>query len=290
MGPRHFPAEGVLVARASRENASEPAESGGTLQAVERALRLLGCLADSPRPRTLQELAQVMSCSTSTVHRLMQTLSLYNLAERDPLTGRYRLGVGVFPLSDARARQVDLHLLARPYLDDLSDEYLETVSLWIRRGETDLCLAASESRQEIRYFVEVGQVAPLTDLGAKSKVLLAGMPREEADAVLAQVSWPLFSTTPAQVRDELAEVARTGIARISGGVHRDMSAIAAALRDHHGRIVGALAIAGPSTRWTAAAMDAAEEGLLSAAAAISGHLGGKVAGMYDEVATRRSSA
>ena len=58
--------------------------SPGTVQAVQRSLRLLLVLAEAPRPRTLQELSAIMDCSVSTVRRMLSTLSDVHLVEKEP--------------------------------------------------------------------------------------------------------------------------------------------------------------------------------------------------------------
>lgn len=61
--------------------------SPGTVQAVQRSLRLLLVLAEAPRPRTLQELSAIMDCSVSTVRRMLSTLSDVHLVEKEPTRG-----------------------------------------------------------------------------------------------------------------------------------------------------------------------------------------------------------
>lgn len=264
-------------------------EAGASgLQAVERALRLLMCLADSPRPQTLAELARLVGCSTSTVHRTITTLAEFHFVEKDPITRRYRLGLQLLHLADARARQVDLAAIARPYMEQLNDYTLETVVLYIVHGVEATAIACIESPQELRQTVEIGRPGPLSELGAKNKVLLAYLSPRAVAAVFADIQWARVNRTPGQLREELARIREQGLARSFGERVPEAASMAAPLWDRRG-LVGALAIAGPAARWTAAAMDRAEVALREAAAEISRQLGGRPDWLETQAAALRSA-
>jgi IclR family KDG regulon transcriptional repressor len=264
-------------------------EAGASgLQAVERALRLLICLAEAPRPQTLSELARLVGCSTSTVHRTITTLAEYHFVEKDPITRRYRLGLQLLHLADARARQMDLAAIARPYMERLSDYTLETVVLYVVHGIEATAIACIESPQELRQTVEIGRPGPLAELGAKNKVLLAYLSSREVATVFEDIPWARVNRTPGQLREELVRIREQGIARSFGERVPEAASIAAPLWDQRG-LVGALAIAGPAGRWTAIAMDRAEGALREAAAEISQQLGGRPDWLQAQVAAQRSA-
>jgi DNA-binding IclR family transcriptional regulator len=250
-----------------------PDTAPNTVHVLERSARLLVALADSPRARTLQELGKLIGCSTSTVHRMLTTLADFYLVEKDPVTRRYRLGLGVFHLADARARQSDVRAVAKPRMEWLADYSLETVSLHVLMGRRVLCVEAIESTQELRLIVNVGRERQLAELGAKSKALLAYLPTEEQDSVLDEVDWERVGTTRAALREELARTVETGITRSFGERVAVAASLAAPIFDHRGQIIASLSIAGPKGRWTPEQMDAAEPALRTAALDTSHDLG-----------------
>lgn len=272
----------------NKDKKHRPAEgrSSTGLLAVERATRLLTVLQDTTEPQTLHNLAAKMGCSASTVHRLVVTLLPVGLVEREPDTGRIRLGLGTLRLASARARQLQLPGVSRPYMERLRTRHQETVSLWVRRGPNALCIASLEGAQELRQYVHPGTLAPLTDFGAKSRVLLAGLPARDLDEILQTAPLDLLGVTLPTVRRQIERIRETGITRVAGAdTDRDdpemgialasphISAIAAPLFNEAGSIAAALAIAGPRTRFVRSVMDAAAVDLKEAAAAISRELG-----------------
>jgi DNA-binding IclR family transcriptional regulator len=247
--------------------------SPGTVQAVERSLRLLLTLAHAPRPRTLQELSIVMGCSISTVHRMLTTLSDVNLVEKEPVRRRYRLGPAVFDLAAARSRQTDLRELAHRHLEGLSDASLETVTLELLVNTHVVCLDRIESVQELRLVSALGGSTPISELGAKCKAVLAYLPLVEQERVLDQVRWERVPFTRSTLRDELAKTRDRGVARSFGERVPVAASMAAPIFGSHGQVVASIAVAGPNGRWTAAAMDALQPSLQAAVKEISYDLG-----------------
>jgi DNA-binding IclR family transcriptional regulator len=247
--------------------------SPGTVQAVQRSLRLLLVLAQAPRPRTLQELSVVMGCSVSTVHRMLSTLSDFHLVEKEPLSRRYRLGPAVFHLATARAKQTDLRELALPHMERLSDASLETISLEMRFGQQLVTLDTIESIQEVRLVGTVGVTTPIRELGAKCKVVLAFLPPAEQERILDQVRWERVGFTRTTLREALIQVREEGVARSFGERLPGAASLAAPILDNRGEVVGSIAVAGPSGRWTAKAMAGIEPLLREVTHSISAELG-----------------
>jgi DNA-binding IclR family transcriptional regulator len=255
------------------------------LFAVDRATKLLAVLAGATGPLSLHRLADEMDCSVSTVHRLVVTLSPPGLVEREPQSGRVRLGLGVLRLASARQRQLQLPPLAEPFMEKLRGRHHETVSLWVRRGANALCLASLEATHELRQYVMPGTVAPLVDFGAKSRVLLAGLPDEELDEALRGAPLHLLGGSLARLKAEIRAVAADGVALVAPAADRKLhpkialsltphiSGVASPIRNDSGAIVGALAIAGPDSRFAPASMEAAAKDLHAAGADLSAQLG-----------------
>ena len=63
------------------------------VQSLDRALSILDVLAFAEAGLGLREVASRSGLPKSTVHRLLSTLDLRGFVIRDPLSGRYRLGL-----------------------------------------------------------------------------------------------------------------------------------------------------------------------------------------------------
>jgi IclR family KDG regulon transcriptional repressor len=240
-----------------------------SVRAVERALTLLFRLGAHPESASLQQLAQEVGCSKSTVHRLLATLEGVGAVERDRASRRYRLGPRVRELARESWAQVDLRQVALPYMQELRDRSEETVTLHLVDGTDHVVIEQCESPQEIRRTLPLGQRTPLLR-GATAKAILAFMPPEQARQVLARTRTPDDEGPSAE---ELADIRSLGYAfslaeRVPGG-----SAISVPIRDRTGQVCAALSISGPSFRFTHARAMRCVPALLLAAQRIAAALG-----------------
>ncbi len=239
------------------------------VRAVERAIALLFRLAEHRRGASLQQLAQEVGCSKSTVHRLLATLEGLQLVERDAELGRYRLGRRARELSQDGWAQSDVRQVARPYMEELRDESQETVTLHLLDGYDHVVVEESECPQEIRRTLPLGQRTPLLR-GATAKAILAFLPEAEVARILAAVR-TVDDDGPTD--QELQDIRSLGYAfsiseRVPGG-----SAISVPVRDRSERPCAALSISGPSFRFTPARAIRHAPALVQAADQISAALG-----------------
>lgn len=103
-------------------------ESGrGGLGTVRNAVTLLELLAEGPAYHQLTDLAERSSMSIPTVHRLLRSLVLADLAVQDPATSRYGLGPALARLSHHYLTRLPLIGAASPYLAQVRDKVGATV-------------------------------------------------------------------------------------------------------------------------------------------------------------------
>src|SRR5207244_494430 len=86
-----------------------------------------------------------------------------------------RLGLRLLGWAGALNAGFSLVEAARPVLDALRDETGESAQLFVRDGDSRLCVAASERPAGLRDTVPIGAVLPV-DRGSGGKVLLAWSP------------------------------------------------------------------------------------------------------------------
>ncbi|MDN5762992.1 MAG: IclR family transcriptional regulator, partial [Microlunatus sp.] len=68
------------------------------------------------------EIAAKVGLHKSTVSRILSGLAEASFVERDPATGRYRLGLGVIALSGPLLADLDVRRAALPYLEELMEQ------------------------------------------------------------------------------------------------------------------------------------------------------------------------
>lgn len=266
--------------RTSKAPPSRKADDGAgrdyTLASVHNAARLLCAFTSAETEHGVSELARKLQLAKSTVHRLLTTLAEEELVERNPRTGRYRLGLKMWELGTLAAGHLTIHEAAAPYLDDLRNRTRETVHIAVLDGTEVVYVERRESPQTLRLFGRVGHRnhAHCTSTG---KVLLAFLPPEERQRRVAAMDLP--ARTPYTITDrdrlleELALVRKRGYAVNVNESELGIASVAAPILDRTGGVVAAVSTAGPLTRFEGPAMRQFAEMTVDAARAISERLG-----------------
>lgn len=251
-------------------------DRGAGLSSVRSAARLLCAFTPTDRDLGVSELASRLGLGKSTVHRLLSTLSLEGLIERDAATGRYRLGLKLYELGSIVGDHLDLHEVVTGPIDDLRNRTGETVHVAILDGPEVVYIARRESPHTLRLFGRVGHRnhAHCTSTG---KLLLAFLPLPELAAILDDIALPAHTrhtiTDRNKLEDELEAIRRRGwadnIEESELGVH----SVAAPIREASGRVAAAISVAGPAARFTPDVMRQVAVDTVHSADAISARLG-----------------
>lgn len=108
----------------------------GGLGTVRNAVQLLELLAEGPAYHQLTDLAERSSMSIPTVHRLLRSLVIADLAVQDRATSRYGLGPELSRLSHHYLGRLPLLGALSPYLSQVRDQVGSTVHVELLvRGE-----------------------------------------------------------------------------------------------------------------------------------------------------------
>jgi IclR family acetate operon transcriptional repressor len=184
--------------------------AAGSVQSVDRSLDLLEALAQEEQAVGVAELVELTGLPQGTVHRLLQSLQLRGYVRRDA-SRKYSLGTSAVRLADAAQRA--LARSVRPHLAELVAISGETANLAVLEGDDVVYVAQVPSPHTLRMFAEVGRHVPPHST-AVGKVLLAGMPRERALAVLRRTG--LAARTPATITDLDAFAAELDLVTVQG--------------------------------------------------------------------------
>ncbi len=225
--------------------------SSNHLTSVGNAVKVLRSFTASSPTWGVTELARKTGQSKSSVHRILNTLSIEGLLEQDPFSGRYRLGLAMVELAAAVPTHRDLHEVVLSPMTALRNWTGETVQVGVLDGRQVVYVERLDSPHLLRLFTELGR---RTDAHCTStgKVLLAFSPPKVVDRTLK--GWELVRRTPhticsvAQLRRELDEIRRLGYARNRHESEVGVVSIAAPIRDRSGKVAAAISVAGPSER------------------------------------------
>jgi DNA-binding IclR family transcriptional regulator len=194
---------------------------------LDKSVAILAALAERG-PLSLAGLVEATGLSRPTAHRLAAALEAHRLVGRDG-GGRYRLGLRLLGWAGAMSAEVGLVEAARPVLEALRDETGESAQLFVRDGDSRLCVAASERPSGLRDTVPVGAVLPI-DRGSGGKVLLA------------------YDVAGGAAGPELETIRRRGWAVSVAEREEGVCSVSAPVLDSAGRIHAALGVSGPINR------------------------------------------
>ncbi|NUP47831.1 MAG: helix-turn-helix domain-containing protein, partial [Catenulispora sp.] len=150
---------------------TDPPSEPETSQTLDRGIRVLTALADSPSGLTIAQLAERVGAPRTAGYRLVATLEAHGLARRDT-EGRVHLGVGVLRLA-ARVHPL-LRQAAAPALRRLAEEVGATAHLTVAEGTDALAIAVVEPTwTDYHMAYRVGSRHRLNQ-GAAGKAILLG--------------------------------------------------------------------------------------------------------------------
>jgi len=251
------------------------ARTTSTIQSIERAAAVMRCFTESEPELGVAELSRRLHLHKSTVSRILATLQGEGFVGHNPVTGKYRLGVGLISLAGVALGRVDVRSAAFTHLDGLVERTRESAGVSILDGAECVNVLNRPSPRPVRYVNWIGRRLPL-HCTASGKVLLAGL-SPQARAVLASGPlWrytPLTIDSPDRLAEELTLVTERGFAIASEEFEQGYSAVAAPIYDYEGRVAGALSISGPSFRLTEDVLLAFSEPLRETADCISAEMG-----------------
>jgi DNA-binding IclR family transcriptional regulator len=244
-----------------------------TIKAVEKAIDILNCFTPDKPLLGVNEISEAIGLTPSTVSRILATLHKKGCVDKDPATGRYKLGFTIYRWGLIMDNQ--LPNIALPVMEKVRDACGEEAALFVLQGNTRTCIAKAESRYSVAKSTALGTTLPL-HCGAAGKVLLAYQP----NAVRSQVlSSPLKKYTPHTITDpdkleaELAKIRSQGFAYSAGEREIGAYSIVAPVWDSFGRVVASLVVSGPEFRLTEEKRDEYIKLVIAAAKEISHKLG-----------------
>jgi DNA-binding IclR family transcriptional regulator len=218
----------------------------GGVKSVLAALDVLDCFSQQEE-LGVTEIARRLGVAKSTAHRLLTTLCARGIAEQNPQTGHYRLGLHLFELGQLARERAPLHRAALPLLEEIRRATGQTVHLSVADGADVLFLQRLPSVRAIPLLVPGTRRMPVHVTSA-GKVLAAYDPA--VARARARAGYDPHTTrsirTAVDFEKALAQVRRTGYAVCDGEAVLGLASVAVPVRDRAGRARAALSVAGPS--------------------------------------------
>lgn len=256
------------------------ADKRQSVQSVDRVLDILETLSSVPQGMNLSDLAEATHLHTSTTHRLVTVLVNRGYARKDSASGKYRLTLRLFQISQRVSTMLELLPASESFLEDLANSSREAVHLVERNGSEVVYLYKFEPFQHlVNMGTYVGRYNPMYCTGV-GKSILAYLPPEEVESIWNDTVIHQFTShTIIRLEDmfrELEEIRRRGFAYDNEEHEDGIRCIAAPIFDWESAPIGAISISAPVSRLTDAVVEHLSPKLLSVANEISGLLGRKL--------------
>lgn len=201
----------------------------------------------------------------ATLHRILGDLESTRLLDR--IGGAYHLGGHLFELGMRASVERGLIEVATPFLEDLYERTHELVHLGLLESHEVVYVAKIGGHRQVRSPSRLGGRMPL-HATAIGKALLAHAPAEVRQAVLAEPLprlAPRTITARGTLRKQLDNVVESGIAFEFEESAVGIVCIAAPVLDADERVLAAVSVTGPVTRFRpqqhAASVRAAADGI-----------------------------
>lgn len=251
-----------------------PKENTAT-QTVQRIVRILRCFTTGSPEIGVMAISRQAGLHKSTTSRLLASLEVEGLVDKNPDTGKYRLGLEIVNLAGMVLEQIGLRQAAQIHLRELADQTQETINIAVLHGDECINVESIKSPQPIQYAGQLGRRNPL-HCTSTGKIFLAFMTTEQCKA---QLTIPLKAFTSQTItnlgtlEENLKQARLLGYAAAYDEFDEGLSAIAAPIRDFSGQVIAAVSISGPSFRMGAEQINLYATHLMAAAQKISSQLG-----------------
>lgn len=250
----------------------------GQVPAATRALKVLRFLAGQPDPVPLDRVARAVGLPRSTAYHLVNAMIEEGFVTHIPEERRYCLGPAAYEVGTGYARQEPLQRLARRHLARLAETAHQAAHLAVPHGRDVLYVVEERPPGRPPLVTEVGIRLP-AHLTASGRAILAGLPAAQIRALYPDRTAFVDRhgngpSSLSALRTVLSETRQRGYADEHGEVTPGFSSVAAAVNDHNGVPVAAIAVTFPDGLVDAAEQDRLVGLVRAAAAVVSRRVGG----------------
>jgi IclR family transcriptional regulator, acetate operon repressor len=249
------------------------------ISALKNGIAVLRAFSVQEPVLGVSEIASQVGLHKSTVSRILSTLEVEDLVERDHDSRRFRLGLGVIGMAGPLLAELDVRRVAYPFLSDLSRRVGETVALMVWDGSEAVCVEQVPSRHQVKHTTPLG--TRYNDAASSSvQVFLANFDPFTVRRLVTSGSIDLPEADEAGLEAltvRLREVNERGYALNYGETSLEEVGIAAPVVDHRGDPIAAVLVSAPRFRVSRELATTIAEDARRSADDVSRRLGGQPA-------------
>ncbi len=227
------------------------------VRVLDRAFCILSLLSDG-KPRTGKEISDYLGLNTSTTFRLLKSLMSYRYVKQDETTNQYQLWLACLDLAKGFFEGHDLRQTVLPELENLRNEFKETVHLAIIDQMEVVYLEKLQGLHAIGLMgSRVGGRSPVYCTGV-GKALLAYQDPKNVEDYFNHHEMKRFTASTITTFNDLAlemeQIRQKGFALDKGEHEVEVRCVAAPIFNLTGHVIASISVSGPASR-----MDPLEE-------------------------------
>ncbi|MDQ0095033.1 IclR family transcriptional regulator [Paeniglutamicibacter psychrophenolicus] len=235
-----------MVAQTAEPTTVEPRGASVIVNVID----VLRCFTAEQPVLGVTEIATRVGLHKSSISRILATLELERIVQRDAETRKYSLGLGLIAVSGPLLANLDVRRVSFPFLEELALETGETAVLTIWDGLESISVEQIPSIHQVKHTSAMGSRYN-TALSASVQVFLAHEEEKRVVDMLESGAVVLPRNTAAAraaYLKRLRTVRKRGYAANHGESSSEEVGVAAPIFDHRGTVVACALVAAPYYR------------------------------------------
>ncbi len=223
------------------------------MNSIEKSIKILNYLSNAKEGVRIAEICSKLLFPKSTVHRILNILLNHSLVSKEKDTPKYRLGLQVLKYANSFNDSFNFREIARPILKKICMETELTTYLTGWYNSHSICIDCVRPPRIINthFSVEINKEMPV-HCTSSSKVILAYQSPEEIKRVIYEKPLKRYTpktiVDPKKLEEHLSKIKENGFAFCDEELEKGVKAIAAPIRNIHGKVIASIAIVGLSNR------------------------------------------
>ena len=241
-----------------------------------KTLDILRSFDDLHTHQKASEIAKRLDLNISTVSRHLSDLMNYGFLEQDSESANYYLGPAIINLAGVALNSNNMYKISHYEVQRLSEKLGMHAGMSILRGNNIVYLFEICTAHSYELLMPIGYERPALT-SAMGRVMLADLPIQTVQNMLAKVKinrlTPYTLMDTEEIMNKIKEARELSYTILIDEIKVGTSSIAAAVRNKNGKVIGALALSGETSKFVGAQRKEMVDNVLITANNISAKLG-----------------
>lgn len=220
-------------------------------RSILRVMTVLKCFTSDDVELTAAEISRKAKIPRTTTYRILSTLTKGGMLERNPETDKYTIGPALYAIGSLYLSTTDLLKAAEPVVKALNELTSEGLNVGIFDDGRIVLVMREEASYTFKIALHIGSGIP-SYASSMGKAILSELSDAEIDSLYREERLrPVTKktiTTKTELKEELKEIRKTGVAFNWEGAYEGVIGIASVIRGKSGSVAAAMGITVPVFR------------------------------------------